>query len=225
MAKNEISSKRVAISKANAQMVAVVAVASFVSIFCLVATKTVFSQNQYQARVIKAKETARDQAENNLEQFKNLNTAYQAFNSTATNVIGGTSEGTGDKDGPNAEIILDALPSNYDFPALTSSLEKIFKDNHLSVSSITGTDDELNQQQNSSSSNPQPVEIPFTFTVNNASYQSITQLINTLQLSIRPLTIDKLDVSGENGELTVTVTGHTYFQPAKNLDIKTKDVK
>lgn len=225
MASNQLSSKRLAISKTNAQMVGVVAVAAFITVFCLVASNAVFSQNRYQARVISAKEKAHKQLVQNIDNYNNLATAYKAFDGASTNIIGGNKDGTGDNDGSNSKIILDALPSTYDFPALTSSLEKILTDNNLKVTSITGTDDQLAQQKNTSSANPQPVSIPFTFTISNASYASVTQLMNKLQQSIRPIQIDMLDVSGSQNNMTVTVTGHTYYQPAKNVSITKKVIK
>ncbi len=220
-----LSTKRLAISKANAQMVAAVAIASFVTVFCLVASKTVFSQNRYQARVISAKEAAHKQLEQNINNYNGLATAYKAFDSASTNIIGGNKNGTGDNDGPNSKIILDALPDRYDFPALTSSIEKILSDNHLQVTSISGTDDQLNQQGNTASANPQPVQMPFSFTVSNANYQSVDQLLAKLQQSIRPLQIDTLDISGGQSNMTVTVTAHTYYQPAKKVSITTQVVK
>jgi hypothetical protein len=123
MAKIGVSSKHLAINKANAQIVGIVAAAAFISIFCLVASKAVLSQNSYNARVISAKEKAHKQLQNNLKAVNNLTISYKAFDETATNVIGGTAGGTGDNDGSNSKIIIDALPSAYDFPALTSSLE------------------------------------------------------------------------------------------------------
>lgn len=221
----QISTKRLAISKANAQMVTIVAVAAFVSIFCLVASKAVFSQNRYQARVITAKEKAHKQLEQNINTFSSLQTAYKAFDSTATNVIGGNTTGTGDNDGPNSKIILDALPSNYDFPALTSSIEKVLASNNLKVTSITGTDDQLNQQKNSSSPTPKPISMPFSFTVSNANYASIGQLVTKLQQSIRPIQIDSIELSGGVNDMTATIDAHTYFQPAKSVTITKKVIK
>lgn len=221
----QISTKRIAISKANAQMVAIVSVAAFVTVFCLVASRAVFSQNRYQAHVINAKEQARNQLEKNIETFTDLQTAYKAFDSTSTNVIGGNSSGTGDNDGSNSKIILDALPSNYDFPALTSSVEKILKDNNLKVTNITGTDDQLNQQNNFSSPTPKPVSIPFSFTITNANYASIGQLATKLQQSIRPIQIDSIELSGGVNDMTATINAKTYFQPAKNVTITKKVVK
>lgn len=221
----QISTKRIAIDKAQAQMVAVVAVAALITVFCLVASNAVFSQNRYQARVITAKEKANDQLEKNIQTFGNLQTAYKAFDSTATNVIGGNSTGTGDNDGSNSKIILDALPPTYDFPALTSSIEKILKANNLNVTSITGTDDQLNQQSNTSSPTPQPVTIPFSFTVSNANYNSISQLVNKLQQSIRPIQINTIELSGSVNDMTATIDAQTYFQPAKSVTITKKVIK
>jgi len=221
----QIPTKRLAISKANAQMVAVVGVAAFVTVFCLVAAKAVFSQNNYQARIVKAKETALDQLKQNITTYDDLASAYKAFDSTATNVIDGTAEGKGDNDGPNSKIILDALPSKYDFPALTASIEKILDDNGLKVSSINGTDDQLNQQGNTSNPNPQPVEMPFSFTIDNANYAAVGHLVNKLQLSIRPLQIDVIEISGGGKDMTVTINAHTYYQPAKSVTITKEVVK
>lgn len=225
MAKPQTSTKRIAIDKANAQMVVAVSIASFVTVFCLVASKAVFSQNNYQARITAAKEKAHQQLVKNLAAYGGLSTAYQKFISTPTNVIGGNTNGSGDNDGDNAKIILDALPSSYDFPALTSSLEKILSNQSLKVSGITGTDDQLNQQNNLSSPTPQPVSMPFSFTISNASYTAVQQLIAKLQQSIRPIQIDSIDLNGGTNNMTLTINAHTYYQPGKSLNIKEQAIR
>jgi hypothetical protein len=118
------STKRVAIDKASAQMVIAMAIASFVAVFSLIASNAVWSQHGYLSRVTKEKEKAHSQLQANVKAVDGLTSAYRAFVSTPTNVIGGPSDGTGDNGGDNARIVLDALPPQYDFPALTSSLEK-----------------------------------------------------------------------------------------------------
>ncbi|HEY5442837.1 MAG TPA: hypothetical protein VIJ68_04825 [Candidatus Saccharimonadales bacterium] len=226
MAKLEISTKRLAISKANAQMVAIVGAAAFVTIFCLVAAKAVWSQTRYQSRVTAKSEIAHQQLQKNLSAFKDLVSSYNAFEATNPNIIGGNPNGgTGPNDGDNAEIILHALPSSYDFPALTASLEKILKTGGFNVSSITGTDDQLSQQGNTSSPTPQAVSMPFSFTVNNTNYTSIQQLIDTLQRSIRPIQVDNLTLSGGADNTTLTVNAHTYYQPGKSVNITKEEVK
>jgi hypothetical protein len=133
--------------------------------------------------------------------------------------------GTGDRDGSNSKIILDALPDGYDFPALTSSIEKILGDTGVKVSNITGTDDQINQSANVSSPTPQAISIPFSFTVSDANYASATQLITRLGQSIRPIQIDTLEITGGADKMTVTVSAHTYYQPATNLKITKQGVK
>jgi hypothetical protein len=224
MAKLELSTKRLAISQANTQIVTVVAIASFVTVFCLVASHAVWGQTQYQSRVTKADNAAHQQLLQNVQAFSNLSVAYQAFDSSPSNIIGGTSNGTGANDGENAKIILDALPSSYDFPALTSSIEKILTDGNFTISGITGTDEQLTEptQQNA---NPQPIPIPFGFSVTNANYTSVQQLMMTLQNSIRPIQIDSLTLSGASNSMQLTVVAHTFYQPGKALGITKEEVR
>lgn len=225
MAKVQMSTKRLAIGKANAQMVGVVAAASFVTIFCLVASSAVWSQNRYQARVTKVKSAAHAQLQQNIKAFNDLSNAYNGFISTPTNAIGGNTSGTGSNDGNNAKIILDALPSSYDFPALTASIEKILHDKNFTVSSITGTDDQVAQADNTSSPNPEPSPMEFSFTVTNTNYAAIQDLIRSLQSSIRPMQIDSMIISGGSNNMQLTVNAHTYYQPGKSLTITKKVVK
>lgn len=226
MSKLEISTKRLAIGRANAQIVAVVGAASFVTIFCLVAAHAVWSQNQYQSRVTSADTKAHNQLVKNIQSFNNLDSAYYAFNNAPQNVLGGSTTGTtGNNDGNNTNIILDALPSSYDFPALTSSIEKILTNGSFTISSIGGTDDQVAQQTNVLTANPQPVPMPFTFSVTNANYQSVQQLIKTLQSSIRPIQIDSVTLSGGANNMNVTVNAHTYYQPGKGLGLSKEAVK
>ena len=225
MARPVISTKRLAISKANAQTVAIVAVASFLTVFCLVASKAVWSQTRYQARVTSADEKANTQLNHNIQAFNSLSTSFETFESAPKNIIGGNPNGSSNNDGDNAKIILDALPDSYDFPALTSSIEKILAAGNFSVSNISGTDDQLNQQGNQASSSPQPVGMPFSFIVNNTNYSSIQQLISTLQASVRPIQIDSLTLSGATSSMTATINAHTYYQPVKNLSITKKVIQ
>lgn len=220
-----VSTKHVAIDKTNAQLVAIVAVAAFVTVFCLVAARAVWSQTRYQAKVVSAKEKANQQLKKNVTAFNSLVGAYNDFDKQPVNVIGGNAKGSGDNDGSNSKIILDALPSNYDFPALTSSVEKIITDQGLTVSSITGTDDQLNQQSNLSSPTPTAVTMPFSFTVSNANYASVSKLVDRLQKSIRPIQVDTLVISGGANNMTVSVSAHTYYQPAKSVSVVKKVVK
>lgn len=222
---SRVSTKRIAIDKANTQMVAAVAVAAFLTVFSLIAARALWQQASYQNRVLSAQHKASDQLKKNLKTAQQLDQSYKAFVGTTKNVIGGDPNGDGPKDGDNATIVLHALPSQYDFPALASSLEKILFDRNLQVDGIGGTDDQLAQQANTGSGSPVAVEMPFTFSVKGAGYKAIQDLTDDLQRSIRPIQIDTLALTGGGSSMQMSVSAHTFYQPEKILNIKEKAVK
>jgi hypothetical protein len=224
MASQEFSPKRAAIDKANARLLTIVAITVFIAIFSLVASKALLDQRAYQARVIAKKEQARDTLKDNIAAVETLNSSYQEFANSSVNVLGGSPSGKGDKDGENPRIVLDALPSKYDFPALTTSIEKLLKDNNISLDGITGTDDEVAQSANVSSDSPTPSEIPFTIEANTSANKS-KDLVELFERSIRPFKIKKLQITGEGGQLKVTLDGVTYYQPSKTLSVRNEVVK
>jgi hypothetical protein len=175
--------------------------------------------------VLKAKHTAVSQLRSNITASNQLKSSYVAFTTTTQNAIGGDPQGKGEKDGDNAKIVLDALPSTYDFPALATSLEKLIEDaNGLTISSISGTDDETTQTANTASNSPQPVPMPFQISV-TGNYGAVQSLISEFEHSIRPFQIQSITIAGDQTNLTTSLTAQTYYQPAKLLNIGTKVVK
>lgn len=224
MASTIPSLKQVQIDKANVHIFAAIAVTVFLVVFSIVAAKSLISRQSYQNKVIAAREQARDQLQANIEAAGQLTDSYRTFVANTPNVIGGNPAGTGERDGDNAKIVLDALPSVYDFPALTSSVEKLATREGLTIQDITGTDDEVNQRGQSSST-PEVVEMPFTVSV-NGTYQNINNLILQFEKSIRPFSMTKfVFTGGDNGSVDLTIDAKSYYQPAKNLEIKKEVVK
>jgi hypothetical protein len=223
MAKIELSSKRLQISKTNLYIVTVVSIACFVSIFALTASKTLLSQRSYQAKVISQKVTAKKQLQANLEARDKLVSQYKLFVGSSTNAIGGVTNGNGDRDGDNAKIILDALPSKYDYPALATSLEKILSSSSLTITDISGTDDELNQSAGSSSA-PTPVDMPFTISFDGTP-DNANNFFGVLQRSIRPIKIQQVTITGNDAKLSTNIVAKTYYQPEKSLSIKSEVVR
>lgn len=223
MAKLELTTKKMQIDKAQATIVGIVAGAVFVTVFSLVSVRSLWTLRNYQARVIDKKTIARDQLQQNEASVKDLVSSYQQFVASQTNIIDGNPAGSGEKDGDNARLVLDALPSKYDFPALTSSLEKILNDRKIK-GSITGTDDEVAQSSATLSGSPSPVEIPFQITT-ESSYASAQELVAVFERSIRPFNIQKLILSGGASNMNLSLDINTYYQPEKALDIKKEVVK
>ena len=217
------SAKRIQVTKAQATVIATIAGAVFITVFSLVSAKSLWTQRAYQAKVIDKKEKARVQLENNLNAVDGLVASYKNFTSNPTNLLGGNPSGTGEKDGDNARLILDALPSKYDFPALTTSLEKLLVDRKFKIDGITGTDDELAQAK-AASGDSKPVDMPFQISV-TGSDTSVQDLLTVFEKSIRPFQATKLSLKGGTTDLKLVLDAKTYYQPEKTVNIKLENVK
>lgn len=224
MANPGLSTKRLAISKAEANLLIVIGVAVFISVFSIVASKTLFDQMLYQNKVISKKEKALDTAKANLQSVNDLANSYQEFANATTNILGGNPQGDADRDGDNPRIILDALPSKYDFPALATSLEKVLKDNNITIASISGNDDEVAQSGVTSTDQPSPIEIPFKVSVSVDSTRG-KDLMRLFERSIRPIQIQKATISQNSGALNIDIEATTYYQPEKVLNLREEPVK
>lgn len=220
----QLSTKKIAIDKAYATIMLVIGISTFLVVFSLVASKALFSQMRYQSKVSSQKQNALKTLKDNLASSDQLITSYQAFSNQTTNVLGGNPKGDGPNDGDNPRIVLDALPSKYDFPALTTSVEKLLKDKGFSLTSINGNDDEVTQSTQDSSADPQPVEMPFSVEVTTTD-QRVKELIQLFERSIRPMQVHQLSLESQNGQLKVTITAKTFYQPEKSLNVKSEVVK
>lgn len=218
------SAKKIAIDKANATILIAVAISTFVVVFSLVASRALYSQMRYQSKVSSQKEQALRTLQDNIQTADELTNSYRAFAEETTNILGGNPEGDADRDGDNPRIVLDALPSVYDFPATTTSIEKLLQDNGFAISSITGSDDEIAQSAAEDSDNPAPIEIPFSVEVATSDQRGKT-LLQLFERSIRPMQISKLLLESQSGDLKLTITSKTYFQPAKSLNVKSEIVR
>jgi hypothetical protein len=237
MATQNPTGKKALIEKANTTVVLVTSIAAFVIVFCLVASKTLISQMSYQSRVTDAKSAALNQIKADATSANDLISSYQAFVSTPQNVLGGNPSGTGAQDGDNGQIILDALPDKYDFPALATTLEKILTGQttqnptvNVQVSNISGTDNALSPTTSalipgtSITTAGSAVAIPFQVSV-IGDYGDIQNLIYVFEHSIRPFQIDSLQFSGSQSQMTLSLNAHTYYQPATTFSIGTKVVQ
>jgi hypothetical protein len=222
MARQQISLKQLAIDKDNATIAIVIGVATFITVFSIVASKSLIEQGQYQGKVIDKKELAVKQLSSNVTEVKKLNESYTTFASQDPNVLGGSKSGNGERDGDNARVVLDALPSKYDFPALISSLGKTF--GAYRIDSIEGTDDEVEQSAKEASSNPDATEMPFSITLVTSPEQS-TDMLKLFERSIRPIKVDKLQITAEDQQLKFTVDAKTYFQAKKKFEVTQERVK
>jgi Tfp pilus assembly protein PilO len=203
------SIKHLQVSKINTIILVAASLTTVVVIFSFVGSISLYKQMKYQNKVIDLRNKANKQLEKNIKSVAGLVYAYDNFEKSSESILG-----TADR---NSKIALDALPSKYDFPALTASLEGVAQLSGVAVTAITGTDQEATATQDSA--NPKPIEIPFQITV-KGSFASIKQFVVNLQRSIRPIQVQTIIFSGNDSDLEANVTAKTYYQPEKRLDLQ-----
>lgn len=223
MADAKKSTKQLKIDKAMATIVLAVSGAAAISAFSLVAVKNLVSQHSYQSRVISQQTAALKVAKQDVTVAQSLSTSYQAFIGAPFNLIGGAPTGTTAQDGDNAKIVLDALPSKYDFPAVVSSIEKLSKDRGFKIDSLSGTDD-VSLADAAAAATPVAVAMPFQLGV-TGSYTSSQDLISVFDRSIRPISITSIQLSGSEANISIVLNAKTYYQPAKKIVVNTKVIK
>jgi len=215
MSKKPLSQKHSLIERNNTFVFVVIGIAAAIMSFTIVVIVSLGSRLSYQSRVINERVKAEKQLKDNKDSLDKLIKSFESFDSATESVLG-----TSDK---NSKIVLDALPSKYDFPALASSIEKIVNiTGGIQSYGINGSDLEATATQ--SSINPNPIEIPITI-AGTASYENIQKLVSNLQLSIRPFRVVELDFSGNQKSMSFSIELLTYYMPEKNLEIPLKEIK
>lgn len=221
MGKINVSFKHMQVNKTNSTVLILVGLAAFVIVLTGFLANALLTQRSYQSRVIDQKEIARDQMNENIENASKLQSSYQSFISTPVNIIGGSTQGSGNRDGDNARIALDSLPSSYDFPALITSVEKLAEELNLTITAISGQDQEATSKDISSVS---PVQMPIGIAI-SGSYGEVKEFTDVLERSIRPFKTNIFSLSGTDDSLRLEIDIATYFQPEKKFKVDEEIVR
>lgn len=219
MLDNNKSFKRLQVDKDKTKTLVILAIAAALTVFALVTAKGLWSRASYLSKVNGKKEQAVKQLKSNQDSVASLRDSYRKFVDQNPNLLGGNIEGNSDRDGDNGTLVLDALPSKYDFPALASSLEKLLSG--YDITGITGTDDIA---AHASATPGAPMEIPFSFSV-QTDYNGFKQLTRTMNRSIRPFHFTTLDMTGSNNGMTVSLQGKTFYQLEQGVEITEETVQ
>lgn len=206
------SQKHALVDRANAVMLSTIAITSVIVVFSFFIGKALIGQYAYQNKVIKEKKATLNQAKKNKANADQLVNSYKSFATDPINVLGGDPAGDGPRDGDNPRIVLDALPSQYDFPGLISSLEKLLISGGYTIDTLGGQEEAVATEGDPANPTPQTTEMPFSFVV-TSTYGSVQQLTSTLEASIRPIHITHMTLQGTDAILKLTVDAKTFYQP------------
>lgn len=218
-----ISMKHAQLTKANKSVIAAVSVGVFILVSGLFMIRAITMRYSHHSKVIAAKSEALTVLDANIEAKNKIVNTYNAFtdSSVTENIIGGTVSDEGLRGGDNARLVLDALPSKYDFPALATSVENLITvGGGYAIESITGDDDEVNQAAQAAAASPQPIEIPIAVAVVDLDFAGGKKTLELFERSIRPFKAQKLTIAGQDNALEILVEYMTYYQPKKIFEIE-----
>lgn len=235
ISKPHLSSKHIDIKKDNTAIFAAIGIAVFITVFGFISGRALVDQLTYHQRVISAKKDALRLAQDNTKNAKDLELSYVSFDNEAVNILGGDPKGDGPIAGSNPKLILDALPSVYDYPALSSSIEKILLDNGYQIERIGGSEDEaLSATNNDNSPNEDAgttipfvselTEIPYPISI-ASSVDGTQRLLDILERSIRPFYIETITLNGSDQSLNAKISMKTFYQPGIKFQVDSTVVK
>ena len=210
------STKHAQIKQASTQTFIAVAVASVIVSMSLVSINILWGTSKFNNRVHNAQESARDVLKANLEAVGPLNESFERLE-IGSNLI---PDQSGDK--KNSEVILDALPSNFDFPELAASINNLAEKSGVVLESFSGID--LGAEAVQTSPNPEAQQIPFNLEV-EGSYDSVSKFLRGIENSIRPIKVLTVGLTGTTNKLRATVTAETSYQPAFDLTIQKEAIQ
>lgn len=209
MSSIHIISKKAKIKQSSKTVFLTTMIAAAVVAFSLSFLNVLYGQWRFNERLHAEKEMVRDLLEDNIANAKELKQSFNALEASAPII-------PGQDDRPNSTVILDALPSRYDYPALASSISELAARSSVELLNFNGDDDEVDAIEKSV--RPEEQEIEYTINV-QGDYTSILGFIANVENSIRPITLEKMSLSGSTAEMRATFAMITYYQPSVDLNI------
>jgi hypothetical protein len=136
------------------------------------------------------------------------------------------------------QVVLDALPADANSSAFGASLQKNFLTadgiqlDSLTVNPVYGIEvQDGSGSQTVTSVAPDGTEqgnkITFSFAVrtSGSNADGLKNLLLKMERSIRPIVLTNVTVEAQVDQLVLRADGHTYYEPARSIDLKDKVIK
>lgn len=122
-----------------------------------------------------------------------------------------------------ATVALQGLPTYPAFPELANVEERIAGASGVALQTLAPTTAAtVTTGSGSSVGGAQPLSFAVSL---SGSYNNIAQFIKNTELSLRPMRVDDMTLTGSGGALTATMDFTTYYQAKANISDKTEAVK
>lgn len=241
--------KRQQITNTRKQVFTWVALAAALVVICLVVGWNLMQRINYQNKVNrdvgKTAQTMHDNVEAADKLIKNVNALKANAALSLPNLKA--------DDSTVFQVVIDALPTEDDSVALSSSLQnKILSKSGVTIEQInvdtTESDSSSGSSSGSSSSSSSsssgsssgssksgvskaddvqfPVAKPITFRVSLVgSFDSVKSALQDIESTIRPITITKLTIDGSDDKLNATIEAQTYYSSKVNFKLGKKEIQ
>lgn len=228
--------KRQQIAKANRTMFVWIAAVSAIVGFSVVVAVMLWQQQSYNGRVLSEKSKTDKTLAKNIESITLLEEEIRVLNTNQA-----LRESMTDGGDQPLQVVLDALPSEPNSSALGSSLqERFLKKSGLTIESLTvdpiqGVESQVEAEsvQDASSTDSagggvtlaQPISFVFGVSVASSRVDALQDLLQRLERSIRPINVTDIKLEHQGSRTLMTVSGHSYYEPAVTADLKSKKVE
>lgn len=190
-------------------VVVAVLVTLVIVVICLIIGKNLVEQFLFNNRVIGKKAAANRQLDENLENIPALLENHH---------------GLGDR----ANLVMQALPEQSDFPGLASSLELIAGQSGARLKTVSPLDTAgstaTSQSTPTQSSSTQPTAFAVSLAI-EGNYDSIKRFLSNIELSVRPMKVTDVKLGGTTTAMTATFELETFYQGPADMSEKTENVK
>lgn len=218
--------KRQQIETTNKNIFVWLAVSSIIVSFCIVALQFLVKEFMFNQKVIDTKSKTNQQLIKNVEAGKALTTNINKLlaNSSLNSLQKQDPEGKANA----LSVVLDALPVEGDATGFANSLQTVVLP--LSGVSIRELSTSLDQTDGSDTGTAgdaaaQPMTLPFKAAF-GGSYAESRKALQDIARVIRPINPTELSIrSDDGGKIQVSMTGVTYYLPARSVHVKTEVLK
>jgi len=220
--------KRSQISKANRTMFLWIAIASALVGFVAVVAILLGQKLIFNEKLLMEKAKTQSILKANNEAIEGLQTEVRVLDTNEALI-----KNKAKPDNQALQVILDALPSEANSPALGASLQArllvnipgLIAIDSLQVDPVEGIEslDGGAVQDGSSSSGDTANEITFRFSV-IGNQDALRQVLTNLQRSIRIIDVTRIQVENRGTDQVMTVEGRAFYEPARVVKLYDKVV-
>lgn len=219
--------KREQIQHTNKLVFLWVAAAAVAVTIALILSQFLFRQFMFNSKVI-------GELSNTNQTLKDNNAAYTTLKSEVVKLLANQQLNNlrvnKDAGGDNAlQVIIDAMPTTDDRLALAASLQQsVLSKSGVTIDQLTFTDGDASMSApvaaTASGTAGSVTEIPFSFKA-SGTYDQLKKMFSDIQLSIRPISLSSVKLSGKSDAMSAEVQATTFYATPATTDLTTKEVK